>query len=245
MKWLIQKTKIEHEKIIELIDILEKAGIDYDIVYPFEDKVIMQNKKNYIYDNKEKYFVCGSYSLVRNVKKSRPDAVFSLDEYKFNDFINIFGKNNFVNTDAKIINYNDILWNEEKYFIRPLNDDKSFNGGTYTKNNIIEYNGDVVIAKVKHINKEHRFFIINGKISSASLYKINGEISTSSVIDEGAILFVEKMIKKFDFPCFVIDIATIENEYKIVELNCINASGFYDINLYRLINSVLEYYDNN
>lgn len=245
MKWLIQKTKIEHEKIIELIDILEKAGIDYDIVYPFEDKVIMQNKKNYIYDNEEKYFVCGSYSLVRNVKKSRPDAVFSLDEYKFNDFINIFGKNNFVNTDAKIINYNDILWNEEKYFIRPLNDDKSFNGGTYTKNDIIEYNGDVVIAKVKHINKEHRFFIINGKISSASLYKINGEISTSSVIDEGAILFVEKMIKKFDFPCFVIDIATIENEYKIVELNCINASGFYDINLYRLINSVLEYYDNN
>lgn len=245
MKWLIQKTKIEHEKIIELIDILEKAGIDYDIVYPFEDKVIMQNKKKYIYDNKEKYFVCGSYSLVRNVKKSRPDAVFSLDEYKFNDFINIFGKNNFVNTDAKIINYNDILWNEEKYFIRPLNDDKSFNGGTYTKNDIIEYNGDVVIAKVKHINKEHRFFIINGKISSASLYKINGEISTSSVIDEGAILFVEKMIKKFDFPCFVIDIATIENEYKIVELNCINASGFYDINLYRLINSVLEYYDNN
>lgn len=242
MKWLIQPTKVEEEKIKELINILEKAGIDYDLVYPFENKVVKQDKTLYHYDNDEKYFVCGSYSLTRNVYKERKEAVFSLDKYKFDDFITIFGSENFVNHDAKIVNYNKIIWEDDVYFIRPVNDDKSFNGGVYSKNDVINCHEDVIIATVKKINKEHRFFIVDGKIATASLYKVNGSISTSDVIDEGAKIFVENMIKKFDFPGFVIDVATIGNEYKIVELNCLNASGFYEINLYKLIDSVERYY---
>ena len=243
MKWLIQPTKVEEEKIKELINILEKAGIDYDLVYPFENKVVKQDKTLYHYDNDEKYFVCGSYSLTRNVYKERKEAVFSLDKYKFDDFITIFGSENFVNHDAKIVNYNKIIWEDDVYFIRPVNDDKSFNGGVYSKNDVINCHEDVIIATVKKINKEHRFFIVDGKIATASLYKVNGSISTSDVIDEGAKIFVENMIKKFDFPGFVIDVATIGNEYKIVELNCLNASGFYDINLYKLIDSIERYYN--
>lgn len=242
MKWLIQPTKVEEEEIKELINILEKAGIDHDLVYPFEDKVVKQDKTLYHYDDDEKYFVCGSYSLTRNVYKERKEAVFSLDKYKFDDFITIFGSENFVNHDAKIVNYNKIIWEDDEYFLRPVNDDKSFNGGVYSKNDVINCHKDVIVAKVKKINKEHRFFIVDGKIATASLYKVNGSISTSDVIDEGAIEFAESMIKKFNSPGFVIDIATIGNEYKIVELNCLNASGFYDINLYKLIDSVERYY---
>lgn len=164
MKWLIQPTKVEEGKIKELINILEKSSIDYDLVYPFENKVVKQDKTLYHYDD------------------------------------------------------------------------------VYSKNDVINCHEDVIIAAVKKINKEHRFFIVDGKIATASLYKINGSISTSDVIDEGAKIFVENMIKKFDFPGFVIDVATIGNEYKIVELNCLNASGFYEINLYKLIDSVERYY---
>lgn len=244
MKWLIQPTKVEEEKIKELINILEKAGINYDLVYPFDNKVVKQDKTLYHYDNNDKYFVCGSYSLTRNVYKERKEAVFSLDKYKFDDFIAIFGSENFVNHDAKIVNYKEIVWEDDAYFLRPVNDDKSFNGGVYSKNDFINCPEDVIVAKVKKINKEHRFFIVDGKIATASLYKVNGLISTSDIIDEGAIEFAERMIKKFNFPGFVIDIATIGNEYKIVELNCLNASGFYDINLYKLIDSVERYYSN-
>ena len=34
MKWLIQPVKVEQDKIQELMDMLVKAGISYDIVYP-------------------------------------------------------------------------------------------------------------------------------------------------------------------------------------------------------------------
>lgn len=149
MKWLIQPTKVEEAKIKELINILEKAGIDYDLVYPFEDKVVKQDKTLYHYEDDEKYFVCGSYSLTRNVYKERKEGIFSLDKYKFDDFIAIFGSENFVNHDAKIVNYKKIVWEDDAYFLRPVNDDKSFNGGVYSKNDVINCNEDVIVAKVK------------------------------------------------------------------------------------------------
>lgn len=242
MKWLIQPVKVEHEKIQELKTMLEMADIAYDIVYPSKDQVLNPDKTLYIYDENETYFVCGSYPLTRNVYKKRKEAVFSLDGYSFDHIMSIFGEENFVNYDAKIIHSKDIIWDDKEYFIRPANDDKAFNGGIYNKETLL-YEGDVVYAKLKQISKEHRFFVINGEIVTGSLYKINGSLSVSSVVDEGAMKFAQEMIQKFDFPGFVIDIATVDNEYKIMELNCLNAAGFYDISLYKLINSVMDYYD--
>lgn len=39
---------------------------------------------------------------------------------------------------------------------------------------------------------------------------------------------------------YVMDIAMIGNEYKIVEINCLNSAGFYDINMEKLIESILD-----
>lgn len=242
MKWLIQPVKVEYEKVQELIGMLDRADIAYDLVYPLEGQVLNPDKTQYIYDLNETYFVCGSYPLTRNVYKDRKEAVFSLDEYSFDNIMTIFGKDNFVNHDAQILHSDNLVWSEEEYFIRPLNDDKAFNGGIYNANTF-KYKGDIVVAKLKHISKEHRFFVIDGQIVTASLYKMNGSLSTSPVIDEGAMQFAQAMIKKFDFPGFVIDIATVDNQYKIMELNCLNAAGFYDINLYKFVNSVMDYYD--
>lgn len=242
MKWLIQPVKIEQDKIEDLRAMLTQAGIAYDIVYPYQGEVLNPDKTPYLYDDNETYFVCGSYPLTRNVYQHRKEAVFSLEDYSFEDIMNIFEKNNFVNHDAKTINSKDMSWVEEEYFIRPANDDKAFNGGIYNANTF-QYEGDIVVAKLKHISKEHRFFVINGEVVTASLYKMNGSLSTSPIIDQGAMSFAQEMIKKFNHPGFVIDIATVDNEYKIMELNCLNAAGFYDISLYKLINAVTDYYE--
>jgi glutathione synthase/RimK-type ligase-like ATP-grasp enzyme len=85
--------------------------------------------------------------------------------------------------------------------------------------------------------------VIDKKIIGASLYKINGSLATSNVIDEKIVDFAKEMIEKFDFSGYVIDIATVNDEQKIMELNCLNAAGFYDINLYNFINAVTDYYE--
>lgn len=242
MKWLIQPVKVEQEKVEELINMLERASIAYDIVYPLEGKVLNPDKTPYVYEDNETYFVCGSYTLTREVYKDRKESVFSLEDYSFQDIMNIFESYNFVNYDAKIIHSKDMVWNEEEYFIRPSNDDKSFNGGIYNANTF-DYEGEIVVANLKHVNKEHRFFVIDGQIITGSLYKINGSLATSPIIDEEVAKFAQEMIKKFDYPGFVIDIATLNNEHKIMELNCLNASGFYDISIYKLVNAVMDYYE--
>ena len=241
MKWLIQPVKVEKEKMEELMDMLEKADIPFDIVYPIKGEILTPEKTPYIFNDKETYFVCGSYPLTRYVHKIRPEAVFSLENYSFDNLMEIFGKENFVNYDAKVLDSKDLIWNEEEYFIRPLNDDKAFNGGIYNSNTF-QYEGDIVVAKLKSISQEHRFFVINGEIITGSRYKVAGSFSSSPIIDDGALSFAKKMIEKFKEPGFVIDIATINNEYKIMELNCFNASGFYDINLYKYIVAVENYY---
>lgn len=241
LTWLIQPVKIEAEKIQSLIEMLDKADIDYEIVFPLNGEILTSNKEKWIYDINKQYFVCGSYPLTRLMTTIQPSSVFSLERYSFEKLWTIFGKNNFVNDDAIISHSENIVWLEEEYFVRPLEDTKSFNGGVYNKNTL-HFKGMVLYSSLKHISREYRFFVIDGKIITASLYKVNGRLEQSSIIDDGALHFAQHMISKFNYPGYVIDIATVNNNHKIMELNCFNASGFYDINLYKYIMAIEDYY---
>lgn len=242
MKWLIQPTKVEESQCKTLMELLKIADISYDIVYPLNGEVLNPDKTPYVYDKNETYFVCGSYPLTRNVFKDRKEAVFSLEDYSFEDWYNIFGKENMVNSNPQIVLAKDIKWTDEEMFVRPLLDTKSFNGGIYNQNTL-KFDGVCVVAPIKTIAKEFRFFVIDGNIVGASQYKLNGELYSSSLVDEPAKEFASEMIKRFQFDGYVIDIAQVDNSYKIVELNCLNASGFYEINLTSLINAVTSFYE--
>lgn len=242
--WLIQPTKIEQDKIDSLIAMLEQAEIEYHLIYPLQGKILLADKSEFVFEGNKEYFVCGSYPLTRYAHAQRPDSVFSLEQYDFQDFWDIFGKENFVNHDAIICNANQINWDkQEEYFVRPLEDTKAFNGGIYNKHTL-KYDGLVVSATLKHVSREYRFFIIDDKIVSASLYKVNGSLEESPIIDPQATCFVEEMKSKFTQAGYVLDVALIDDEFKIMELNCLNAAGFYQINLYKLIMAVQDHYEN-
>lgn len=240
--WLIQPTKVESDKIVHLMELLTQGEIPFEIVYPLKGKILTPDKKEFQFKDHINYFVCGSYPLTRYAYAKKNSSVFSLDQYQFEDLMAIFGKENFVNPDSQLVNTKDIDWNKhEEYFVRPFDDTKSFNGGIYNSNTL-KYDGQVIIAPLKHISREFRFFIVDGQIVTGSLYKVNGSLEESDIIDTGALKFAEKMIKKFQISGYVIDIAKIDDQYKIMELNCLNASGFYKINLYKLIIAIEDHY---
>lgn len=240
--WLLQPVKVEREKMDHLMYLLEKADIPYHIVYPLEGQILNPDQSIFEFEANTQYFVCGSYPLTRLVSKIQPSAVFSLEDYTFQSWWDIFGKENFVNSNAVICQAKDIKWIEEEYFVRPLHDTKSFNGGIYNQNTL-KFEGEVVYAQLKHISREYRFFVIDSQIVTGSLYKVNGRLEESDIIDSSALDFANEMVKNFK-GSYVLDVANANNEYKIMELNCLNAAGFYAINLYKLIMAVEDYYEN-
>lgn len=240
-KWLLQPVKIENDKMEHLMYLLEKAGIDYDLVYPLEGKVLNGDKSEYEFNDNTQYVVCGSYPLTRYVNNKVSNAVFSLENYDFKSIWNIFGKENFVNADANVCHTQNIHWLEEEYFVRPLEDKKAFNGGIYNKNTLT-YNGEVVLSSLKHVDREYRFFVIDGEITTGSLYKVNGRLEESDIIDIQAKEFAQKMVDKFNYS-YVIDVALVNGQYKIMELNCLNAAGFYASNLYKLVLAIEDHYE--
>lgn len=241
-KWIIQIIETEKNSFHSLLNILERFNIDFDVVQVHNGK-IWKDSLEYKLEPSVNYMVCGSYQLNRYIQEKRKSVVFSIEDYSFENFLDIFGKENFVNGDAKIISSEDIGWSENlEIFIRPVEDTKSFNGGVYNKENF-NYKGDVVVANIKNISQEYRFFIIDNKISTSSMYKLNGKYETSYPIDDKAVEFVHNMIGKFDEKCFVIDVAKIDDDYKIVELNGLNSAGFYNIDLYKFVFDIEDYYE--
>ena len=59
---------------------------------------------------------------------------------------------------------------------------------------------------------------------------------TSPIINDDEIDFVNNMISLYQpTKAFVMDIAYTDEGLKIVELNCINCSGFYEANIQKII----------
>lgn len=241
MKWLIKPTNLEMEKVKSVMRILDIAETPYDIVHTLDGVMYTSDKKVYEFNPQEQHFVCGSYQLARAVNKIQPSAVFLLEEYSFKDWYKIFGVENMLNPNVQFAKPKDVVWTDEEMFARPLFDTKDFNGGIYNANTL-KWDVECVIAPLQKIQKEFRFFVMGGEIIAASQYKMNGELFPSSMVDNEARNFAKEMIKKFKFPGYVIDIAVTNGKCSVVELNCLNASGFYEIDLWKFVEGVLNYY---
>ena len=147
------------------------------------------------------------------------------------------------------------LYDTEFYFMKP-NDYKYFPGTIVDKKMmpfVIESEGrrygtpdvyDLCISPVKYIKAEWRFFVVGGKIVDGSKYHAEEfRLDVQAGFKKEAGEFAEKMILKFDNSgTFVIDIAEMQNgDYKVVEINGLNSSGFYKIDKKKLLIALKNY----
>jgi hypothetical protein len=166
-----------------------------------------------------------------------------------------------LNHDSIVCKFSEVTNTWDTLFIRPCEDTKSFNGTVFDyadfsewRNRVINLgetygslNADTMVAysSPKNISKEFRFFVVDGKIVGQSQYgkrygRALNQTNYQYVVDDGAIEFVQKMIDIWQ-PAqgFVIDIADLQNdEYKIIEINNLNSSGFYAIDLQKFVMAI-------
>lgn len=140
-------------------------------------------------------------------------------------------------------------------FVKPTTDMKAFNAGileaglplkNYIENGFHRNNymdEQVLIGKCIHISGEYRFICIGNEIVGASRYQQNGRLVTNKDIPQDV---YDKAIEysKLYHPAdiFTMDLCETNDGIKIVEYNCWNCSGLYDMDVDNLFTNIYTYY---
>lgn len=226
----------DHERIFEALNDL---GIDYEttITNPKSEKI------DYESDRKD-IFVYGSVSLARLAKqKDWYPGSFYGGNHLYEIYSKYYGEN-LLNNKIKVQKISEKFeWkNGEKKFIKPYKNAKIFTGKVYSEyewkdfvvdalkstSNNINKDSLIQISEVKEILKEARLWIVGGQIIDAGYYKFSENINFEMHVSDEGINFAKKMINIFNVEeAFVMDICLTIEGWKIVEVNCINSSGFY------------------
>lgn len=155
------------------------------------------------------------------------------------------------------------LASQDRWFIRPDHDGKSFAGGVMTSEELLSWrakleaaetvislDAPVVLATVKPLEREWRLFLVDEKVVTGSQYRRGEERELDNALAADLIAFAEARAQTWSPDrAFVMDIAKLaDGSYKIVELNGINSCGFYAADVTRFVESLSalasDIYDN-
>lgn len=252
MHYIVQENVFKETNYDNLIKALDRLKLSYEIV----------NVKPYLEDfeynsDRKDIFAFGSLKMARLSQKYGwyPGSQMN-DNHDFMVYKDYY-KEHLLNYDSKIIKFGDKdFFNKEIFFARPTKDTKVFSGKEFDMESwrtmrenlltnghstVLYYDTEVQISPIKRIQKEFRFWIVKGKIITASQYKLGNRVVLDDNIDKEAYTFCEKMINLFQLnEAFVMDLCLVNNEYKIVECGCINCAGFYKANMQKLLMALEE-----
>jgi hypothetical protein len=253
MYYLIQENLFKETHFYVLVELLNRHKMDYEIIKfrPFDEEIIHHTDRKDI-------FVFGSVSLTKVAQKYRwnPGVLYN-DNHDMEVYMKAYGEY-MLNADGQCINYADKLpdYLPFTFFARPTRDTKVFSGRLFTKDSWNEWvsttiDADVVknitdetrifVAPLKSwIQKEIRCWVVGGKVITISQYKIGDRVIQQNYDHEQeAIDFAQKMADIFSpSKAYVLDICLYNDEYKVVEINCINCAGYYEANMSKLIQAL-------
>lgn len=256
INWILQKNLTKPEVLLRIKSALNgKDEIFEEVeVIPFSSNIpTLKNKNchNIIY---------GSTTFMLNAYNSEElnKAVF-IDPSKFQmkNYVNHW-KENVLNHSGTLLKFGDLdkLQSEQnkRWFIRPNNDAKEFADKVETYREILDWSikvcqlnipelnkeTDIWISEPQLISKEWRLFIVDDQIISTSRYMNKGKLEESETdIPDKMIEFAKRRISEYKIDdVYVMDVTECADNYKVIECNCFNGTGFYKHNIEEIISSV-------
>lgn len=151
----------------------------------------------------------------------------------------------------------DLWWNWSEnnvLFLRPDEADKVFNGGTISKNTFEEQLKFITfydppestlcwIAQPKSIRQEARFLVVDSKLVTGSLYRVEHQ----SIRLEAPVTLMKEAQRILDYclecgynpdTSWVLDLAFVEDEWKILEVGPSSCCGLYACDLNKFIQAL-------
>lgn len=243
--WIIQDSNGQHYNWVALMDAIKHCGS--------KGIFCKKEKLKYLRNDFINLMIGGDDFLEEAKKNAYIDVLIMYDSSFFNIFSykKIWGEL-FLNYDFTPISLTELSSISEGYFfVRPLSDDKCFDGKVYEipkESNMISdfcIKSDcrywkqpcICISKVKQIDFEWRVVIIESQIITICQYaKNSNSCIDKNNISTSLIKFCEEQICNVSGPCaWVVDVAAIQNQYRILECNIFNACNFYDCDRRKIV----------
>lgn len=248
MYYVIQENVFKEDHFMDLIRFLKHNELGHEIIpwRPFTEEINIKTERKDIW-------AWGSVNLSKIANKYGwvPGSM-----YNANHDLEVYAEHysqHMLNSDGIIMNFTDTLPAKYQYFFaRPTQDTKSFSGQCFERtewerwvqeaiNNgtekILTEETRVLIAPIKDTQQEVRCWVVGGEVVSLSRYKLGSKVVYKNYDDEWeAVEFAEHIVAMYQpADAFVLDICLHDNRWKVVEINCINCSGFYHVNMGNLM----------
>jgi hypothetical protein len=200
----------------------------------------------------------GSVNFIRWGQKKQLPGVWWNDNFSFTVQRAVYG-DEMLNAEAEIHPFGGIPRFIGDRFIRPVDDGKAFAGDIIGSDRLVEWQDrirylnstqllpqtPVLIAPIKSIFREYRFFVVGGRVVTGSLYNEDNKLikRALSAQDDPAVAYAQRMVDQWKpDQAFVIDVAVLNDleTMKIIEFNNINACGLYAADVRALVRAVNE-----
>lgn len=261
MRWIVQENLHNEDAFTGLITALTASDTKHDIVklIPFSHTVEPAVHTQEI--DGEPTFCVGSTSMKLVSQRHGWEPGYIDHNLDIETLLHEYGTE-MLNNDACVGNLDTIepIWN--RFHIRPALDDKAFAGMVMTRTEFYEWrtkiiamNGEssfstlrsddrVVISSCKDIIAEWRCIIVDRKFVTGSRYKRNAVLSTLPLAASSPVAEYAERMASVWIPnrAFAMDIAMLDtveaNDLRIIEINSINASGFYASDMHKFVAAI-------
>ncbi len=160
-----------------------------------------------------------------------------------------------LNDDATTVTWEELLRKPRGpgrlVFLKPNDDLKRFTGTVIALSQApalykalrdaphpVDPTAEVVVGIPREIDAEWRLFIVDGRVVTGSMYRPSGDPH----VPRELIDFAEDTTSRWvPATVFVLDLARVESQWKVVECNCFNWSRFYSADVERLVRVVSEH----
>jgi hypothetical protein len=252
--WVVQSDKIKTSQTLPLIEALRRLGEPFEDVGLDTETGLIVPLDPALGKNLIPY---GSTQLVKVAQAEDwqqlyfEDSTFRVDAWLRNHPA-------MLNADAQVMTLTDakaLADTRPQWFIRPLHDSKEFAGHVIGGGELAawvtrlevgdcEINGSCLVAlsAPKAIQMEWRYFVVGGKIVTGSAYRFRGQPNQKRENDDAVLAEAQGLADAWlPHECCCMDVALCEDQLRVVEFNCLNASGFYDHDIEAFARAVSDY----
>ena len=194
-------------------------------------------------------------------------GVFKNENFDMRVFHKMWGTE-MLNFDGQFHKLGEVPSFEGARFIRPVHDTKSFtgqliNGDEFEKwrqqlyelrheYTTLDLNTEVMVATPKKLVNEARFFVVDKEVISGSTYRVGGRVLYKHIdrnfplgiplleyAERHCVASTSELMPWTPAEAFVLDVGqTDEGKLKIIEVNCLNTSGFYDNDMTAVVKAI-------